>query len=98
MKKIIFKCVNSVVGPSFNENFAEKSTYRSRKQCTGPTIQKCIAGKRPKCAILWPPSPEILFKLTHEINTKSLPYHYCIPFAKKNKNLETILWTIHKTG
>ena len=29
--------MNNVVGPSFNENFAEKSTYGSREQCTGPT-------------------------------------------------------------
>ena len=35
--KIIFKCVNSAVWPSFNENFAEKSICKSREQCTGPT-------------------------------------------------------------
>ena len=46
--KIIFKCVNSIMGPSFNENFAEKNTYESREQCTGPTIQKRIAGKQAK--------------------------------------------------
>ena len=33
--KIIFKCVNSIVGPNFEVVFAEKSTCRSRKQCTG---------------------------------------------------------------
>ena len=29
--------MNSVIGPSFNENFAEKSTSGSHEQCTGPT-------------------------------------------------------------
>jgi len=29
--------VNSTVGPSFNENFTEKSTYESHKQCIRPT-------------------------------------------------------------
>ena len=38
------------MGPSFNDNFVEKSTYGSREQCIGPTIQKRIAGKRAKCA------------------------------------------------
>ena len=32
--KIIFKCVNSAVRPSFNENFGEKNTCESREQCT----------------------------------------------------------------
>ena len=35
--KIIFKCVNNAVGPSFNENFAKFRTCESRKQCIGPT-------------------------------------------------------------
>ena len=35
--KIIFKCVNSAVEPNFNENFIEKSTCKSHKQCIKPT-------------------------------------------------------------
>ena len=38
------------MGPSFNENFAEKSTYGSCEQCMGPTIQKRTTGKRTKHA------------------------------------------------
>ena len=34
--KIIFKCVNSVVRPIFNESFAEKEVCGSSEQCTGP--------------------------------------------------------------
>ena len=37
-----------------------------------------------KC-IFWPPSSKILFKLTHEIKTKSLLDHYCIPFAQQKQ-------------
>ena len=40
--KIIFKCMNSIVEPSFNKNFAKKSTCGSCKQCTGPTNQKLL--------------------------------------------------------
>ena len=32
--KIIFKCVNSIVGLNFKVVFAEKSTRGSREQCT----------------------------------------------------------------
>ena len=35
--KIIFKCVNSVVWPIFNESFGEKGVYGSCKQCPRPT-------------------------------------------------------------
>ena len=35
--KINFKCVNSVVEPSFKIVFAKKSTCGSRKQCMGST-------------------------------------------------------------
>ena len=35
--KIIFKCVNSIVRPSFNLTFAFFCTYGSREQCTRPT-------------------------------------------------------------
>ena len=35
--KIIFKCVNSVVGISFKEKFAEICTCGSREQCMGST-------------------------------------------------------------
>ena len=35
--KIIFKCVNSVVWPIFNESFGEKEIYGSHKQCPTPT-------------------------------------------------------------
>ena len=35
--KIIFKCVNSTMRPSFKVIFGEKSTCWSRGQCTGPT-------------------------------------------------------------
>ena len=35
--KIIFKCVNSTVGPNFKDNFVEKSTCGSYKQCMKPT-------------------------------------------------------------
>ena len=35
--KIIFKCVNSVVWPIFNESFGEKEVYGSHKQCPTPT-------------------------------------------------------------
>ena len=36
--KIIFKCVNSAVWPTFfKKKFAEIRTYRSREQCTEPT-------------------------------------------------------------
>ena len=35
--KIIFKCVNSAVGPIFNKSFVKKKACGSRKQCTGPT-------------------------------------------------------------
>ena len=34
--KIIFKCVNSAVESNFKENFVEKSTYGSYKQCIEP--------------------------------------------------------------
>ena len=36
--KIIFKCVNSVVGPSFKVFLVEKITYGSHEQCIGPTV------------------------------------------------------------
>ena len=36
------------MGPSLNENFTEKNTYGFCEQCTGPTIQKRIIGKRAK--------------------------------------------------
>ena len=36
--KIIFKCVNSTVGPSFNIVFGEKSTCGSYEQCTELTF------------------------------------------------------------
>jgi len=42
--------MNSAMGPNFNKNFAEKSTYRSCEQCTGPTIQKRTTGKHAKRA------------------------------------------------
>ena len=48
--------------------------------------------------IFWPPYLKILSKLAHEIKTENLSDHSCIPFAQENKNLESILWTIHKTG
>ena len=35
--KIIFKCVNSIVGLNFKVVFAEKSTCGSCEQCTRPT-------------------------------------------------------------
>ena len=35
--KIIFKCVNSVVGPSFNLTFIEIRTCKSREQCMRPS-------------------------------------------------------------
>ena len=38
--EIIFKCVNSVMGPSFKVVFVEKSTCRYREQCTGPTKKR----------------------------------------------------------
>ena len=38
--KIIFKCVNSVVGSSFKVVFVEKSTCRYREQCTRPTKKR----------------------------------------------------------
>ena len=38
--KIIFKYVNSTVGPSFEVVFAEKSTYRFREQYTRPTEER----------------------------------------------------------
>ena len=52
--KIIFKCVNNVVWPFFNESLGEKEVYGSRKQCTRPTgkdrnmfLKK--KKKKPKC-------------------------------------------------
>ena len=35
--KIIFKCVNSIMRPIFNESFGEKRDYGSHEQYTGPT-------------------------------------------------------------
>ena len=35
--KIIFKCVNSAVGPSFNDNFVENKVCGSHEQCMRPT-------------------------------------------------------------
>ena len=35
--KIIFKCVNSTVGPSFKVKFMFFRTYGSREQCMGPS-------------------------------------------------------------
>ena len=52
---IIFKCVNSVVWPIFNESLGEKEVYGSRKQCTRPTgkdrnmFLKKQKKKTPKC-------------------------------------------------
>ena len=34
---MIFKCVNSAMGPNFKVVFAEKRTCGSREQCMGPT-------------------------------------------------------------
>ena len=39
--KIIFKYVNSVVGPSFKEKFAKIRTCGFREQCMEPTEMKC---------------------------------------------------------
>ena len=33
---MIFKCVNSTVGPNFKAKFAEFCTCKSLEQCTGP--------------------------------------------------------------
>ena len=47
--KIIFKCVNSAVGPIFNKSFVKKEVCGSRKQCTGPTRKlKCMSQKTNK--------------------------------------------------
>ena len=49
--KIIFKCVNSVVGPIFNEKMAEKC-MNSTKQCVNsnfcPPIETRAEGKKKK--------------------------------------------------
>ena len=56
--KIIFKCVNSVVGPSFKVDFAKIYTCRFREQYTGST-QKNIdtpwdtIQTQPKCLFIW---------------------------------------------
>ena len=49
--KIIFKCVNSIVWPIFNESFGEKEVYGSRKQCPRPTKKdkNMFLKKNPKC-------------------------------------------------
>ena len=45
--KIIFKCVNSVVRPIFNEKLLKSEVYESHKECTDPSI--CIVhGKKVK--------------------------------------------------
>ena len=36
--KIIFKCVNNIVGPIFNEKVAKSEFCRSRKQCMDPLV------------------------------------------------------------
>ena len=45
--KIIFKCVNSTVGPRLEVIFPERGTYESRKQCTGPTQGNAYADPNP---------------------------------------------------
>ena len=64
--KIIFKCVNSVVRPSFIINFAKFCTCRSREQCAGDGIHylKC---KR-KCGWISSVSKHTL-NLTHNFTT-----------------------------
>ena len=47
--KIIFKCVNSVVRPIFNENFVEKNVCRSHEQYTEPTKKIIKKKSRRKC-------------------------------------------------
>ena len=44
--KIIFKCVNSIVGPGFKEKFVEIRTCGSYEQCTG-LIQKKADAQAP---------------------------------------------------
>ena len=46
--KIIFKCMNSTVGPNFKVVFSEKSICESCEQCTGPTEKqhKCANAQR----------------------------------------------------
>ena len=38
--------MNSVIGPSFNENFVEKSTCGSHEQCTRPIELDANATKK----------------------------------------------------
>ena len=72
LSKIIFKCVNSAIGPSLKVDFAKFRTCESREQYTEPRTQ----GKKHKCAkritCRYPNSQYMYFQVSWESLSSNL--------------------------